>query len=51
MKIPYKCPNCDGLGKRNVKCESGLGIVDVAMVCNACEGKGIIWNESFNKKE
>ena len=38
LRKPFKCPVCDGSGKRDFK----YGAV---IECSPCEGKGIVWDK------
>lgn len=49
---PYKCPVCDGEGKRahytDDEILDALGVGPIFMgfkKCNPCNGKGIVWNK------
>jgi hypothetical protein len=41
-KDPFKCPSCDGIGKRIKPNFQDGG--DINFECVSCKGTGIIWN-------
>ena len=45
---PYKCPVCEGRGVVPPNFYSGLGYVGdtTNITCQACQGKGIVWDGS-----
>ena len=40
MSCPYVCPLCNGRGEL---AESGIGANPTYRMCNACDGRGIVW--------
>ncbi len=41
--IPYKCPVCDGIGKRIYYPDCTINTQTVT--CHACGGTGIVWEK------